>query len=429
MNNTLHHLNYNNSQSSPNSTPGNNTHNYHQLVPHSPHEEEMLQMQTTSRSALPQISYGGSYYEGMFLNQYPAPSPPAPAPGPSLLNDHEYSSLSGFLETITEDPGSSLLYESKLSAALDYWDNDSQFPQTSGVSQHLQSYLQVASTLPSASSTLSTMTENLSPNLNNSTVQSMNIPSPPQSASSQPIIVNPFNEAHGLLPQSTGLQTPSEAAALNTLAWGSDPHFTNSRYHPPLTSVTNEQDIQRKVLALVTVQESATNTAANSPVEIKFERIGEDLVGSDAGSTLTSGHTQSPTLSANQSAGVKRPAEDDGDLQQQARKSRTRKESSTEPQPKGKRGGKRDQLTEAEKRANHIHSEQKRRNQIKHGFDTLTEMVPDLKGGGYSKSAVLQHAAVYVANLKVGNARLREILRELEERNSTGSSAPGGRSI
>lgn len=369
-----------------------------------------------------------------------------PAPGPSLLNEREFKNLNGFLETINEE--NNLFYDPKF-APLDFpWDDEPQFPQPPTVSQHLQPFIgNPLPTTPPGMNSLGSRMSNMTSTLSTDTIQSnlagtaqnslhtsldsiqanMGLSSPPLQAASQPIIVNPFNEAHGLLPPASSLQTPSEAAALNTLAWGSDPHFAGSGYHAPPTSTTTEQDIQRKVLAIVTVNKKAD--AANlSPVNIKFERIGEDLGGSDAGSsTFTAGNTQSPTLSATQSSGVKRRADDDGDQQQQhARKSRQRKESSAEPVPK-KRGGKRDQLTEAEKRANHIHSEQKRRNQIKNGFDTLTEMVPELKGGGFSKSAVLQHAAVYVASLKGGNQKLREMLMELEERNGQRGPVPGGR--
>lgn len=212
---------------------------------------------------------------------------------------------------------------------------------------------------------------------------------------------------------------PSNGAVLNSLAWGSDPSFGHSGFHATLQPPT-QQDLQRKVLAMM-VPNSSGDTAANSPVEIKFER---DIMGSDTGSNFTAGNTQSPTPSAAQTAGVKRRAEDDDDDQQgQPRRSRPRKDSSTEVTPKGKKAGKREHLSEAEKRQNHIQSEQKRRNQIKFGFDTLTELVPELRGGGYSKSAVLQHAAVHVENLVGGNATLRNILKSLEEKRNSGLSS------
>jgi hypothetical protein len=74
----------------------------------------------------------------------------------------------------------------------------------------------------------------------------------------------------------------------------------------------------------------------------------------------------------------------------------------------------RENLTEDQKRENHIKSEQKRRTLIKEGFDDLGELVPDLRGGGHSKSAVLIMAADWLEDLKKGNEILMERLRVIE---------------
>ena len=74
----------------------------------------------------------------------------------------------------------------------------------------------------------------------------------------------------------------------------------------------------------------------------------------------------------------------------------------------------RENLTEEQKRNNHILSEQKRRNLIKQGFDDLCELVPDLKGGGYSKSAMLVQAADWLENMLKGNEELRAMLAALK---------------
>jgi Helix-loop-helix DNA-binding domain len=75
----------------------------------------------------------------------------------------------------------------------------------------------------------------------------------------------------------------------------------------------------------------------------------------------------------------------------------------------------RENLTEDQKRENHIKSEQKRRTLIKEGFDDLGELVPDLRGGGHSKSAVLVMAADWLEDLIRGNKLLRARLQELEQ--------------
>lgn len=63
----------------------------------------------------------------------------------------------------------------------------------------------------------------------------------------------------------------------------------------------------------------------------------------------------------------------------------------------------RENLTEEQKRSNHILSEQKRRNLIKHGFEELHDLVPELRNGGLSKSNVLMEAASFLEELIKGN--------------------------
>ncbi|KAI9880692.1 MAG: hypothetical protein M1830_001325 [Pleopsidium flavum] len=74
----------------------------------------------------------------------------------------------------------------------------------------------------------------------------------------------------------------------------------------------------------------------------------------------------------------------------------------------------RENLTEEQKRSNHIVSEQKRRNLIKQGFEDLCKLVPELKGGGFSKSAMLIQAADWLENIIKGNEVLKAQLIGLE---------------
>ncbi|KAK2003907.1 hypothetical protein LX36DRAFT_565366 [Colletotrichum falcatum] len=53
-------------------------------------------------------------------------------------------------------------------------------------------------------------------------------------------------------------------------------------------------------------------------------------------------------------------------------------------------------LTEAEKKQNHIASEQKRRQAIREGFDRLTELVPGLEGQGRSEGLVLKKTVEFM---------------------------------
>ncbi len=76
----------------------------------------------------------------------------------------------------------------------------------------------------------------------------------------------------------------------------------------------------------------------------------------------------------------------------------------------------RENLTEEQKRENHIKSEQKRRTLIREGFEDLGELVPGLRGGGFSKSAVLIMAADWLEDLIRGNEELRNRLDQMEPR-------------
>ena len=76
----------------------------------------------------------------------------------------------------------------------------------------------------------------------------------------------------------------------------------------------------------------------------------------------------------------------------------------------------RENLTEDQKRENHIKSEQKRRTLIREGFEDLGELVPGLRGGGFSKSAVLIMAADWLEDLIQGNEVLQARLDQMEGR-------------
>lgn len=76
----------------------------------------------------------------------------------------------------------------------------------------------------------------------------------------------------------------------------------------------------------------------------------------------------------------------------------------------------RENLTDDQKRENHIKSEQKRRTLIREGFEDLGELVPGLRGGGFSKSAVLIMSADWLEDLITGNEALRQRLAQMHGR-------------
>ncbi|EOA90583.1 uncharacterized protein SETTUDRAFT_182231 [Exserohilum turcica Et28A] len=68
----------------------------------------------------------------------------------------------------------------------------------------------------------------------------------------------------------------------------------------------------------------------------------------------------------------------------------------------------RENLTEEQKRNNHILSEQKRRDLIKQGYKDLNEVVPAVRGGGLSKSQILVEAATFLEKLIADNLAYRK---------------------
>lgn len=70
----------------------------------------------------------------------------------------------------------------------------------------------------------------------------------------------------------------------------------------------------------------------------------------------------------------------------------------------------RENLSEEQKRSNHILSEQKRRNLIKRGFDDLHDLVPEIRNGGLSKSSVLMEAANFLDKLIEDNKSLLKLV-------------------
>jgi heteromeric Ino2p/Ino4p transcription factor len=70
----------------------------------------------------------------------------------------------------------------------------------------------------------------------------------------------------------------------------------------------------------------------------------------------------------------------------------------------------RPRLTDAEKKQNHILSEQKRRQAIRMGFDRLAAMTPGMNGLGRSEATVLSHA---VDEIKKQTAIKERIKRKL----------------
>jgi len=238
--------------------------------------------------------------------------------------------------------------------------------------------------------------------------------------------------------------------------YGSDPNFNTPSYQPQSWHGTLEamREQQDGLMECLTRTESAAPTRASSPVPSSMPPLGEPL-----GPLPIHMNKQVAVPQSNQPL-------PDGDEPGPPRKRRKSKQKLEEElstvrvssKPKGGRSSKllpvqnssppsdetvgpsskkrrrsmadgssppktRENLSEEQKRENHIKSEQKRRTMIKEGFEDLAKVVPGLHNGGMSKSGMLQVAGKFLGDLLEGNDRLR---KQLEAVQATKSAASKG---
>lgn len=223
------------------------------------------------------------------------------------------------------------------------------------------------------------------------------------------------------------------------IQWGSDTRFNNPQGY---TSSDHQRRIaeaeQTKLSALdraftldMSNVDSAENTQPSSPAHARMKQGPTDGEDDDsrARKRRKSKHQEEDeedeeeeeeeddykATTSSKAAGKKRrpgkktnaePASGDGgDFNHKRRKS-TAVSASASKAP-------RENLTEDQKRENHIKSEQKRRSLIKEGFDDLHELVPGLRGGGFSKSAILIMTADWLETLIKGNEELRRRIDDM----------------
>ncbi|KAI9696890.1 MAG: hypothetical protein M1820_007965 [Bogoriella megaspora] len=223
------------------------------------------------------------------------------------------------------------------------------------------------------------------------------------------------------LPTSLATQTNGQTPARpNAFRFGSDASFNHSQGFLPPPNTDSHVEVQQRLVDDMNAmghRESAPSTRAASPVlQRKRERFPD------------------PRESDIESQGEASGEDEDAELRATKRRRSTRLEIPSPPQlktmprrksfaqPKRRdrnstngdtgKGHKqqKENLTEEQKRSNHIMSEQKRRNIIKEGYEGLHLLVPNLKDGGFSKSQALAEAAAFLDSLVEGNKRLRDMV-------------------
>ncbi|RSL57642.1 hypothetical protein CEP53_006432 [Fusarium sp. AF-6] len=213
--------------------------------------------------------------------------------------------------------------------------------------------------------------------------------------------------------------------------WGSDANFSRIQGYLPNSEKETAESLtkeQLKYLECFEPSQSADNTRPSSPVHTKIAPPQSRMA-----QAVKPPETDAPPRKRRKSRNSKEGPDEDAQDETTTPKSNRRRKSKmerlgstssgpTEEVSTGKRrksmanGAKatRENLTEEQKRENHIRSEQKRRTLIKEGFEDLCDLVPGLRGGGFSKSTMLTMAAEWLDDLLKGNEALTAQLAALE---------------
>ncbi|KAI0181936.1 hypothetical protein GGR52DRAFT_61661 [Hypoxylon sp. FL1284] len=232
---------------------------------------------------------------------------------------------------------------------------------------------------------------------------------------------------------SQGLNNPRQMETPE-LQWGSDANFRRTQGYLPPDHESSELIEQKRlgVLKVFSISESAATTRPPSPSN-NAESSSIAVANGSNNRVKDERDADAPPAKRRKSkTKPKEELEENGDDMVSippraiAKKRKSKADlkgmpdvPSPVPETNGKRRksaanmGKqaRENLTDAQKRENHIKSEQKRRGAIKEGFDDLGEITPNLKGGGYSKSTMLTIAGEWLETVLRGNEELEKLVR------------------
>ncbi|KAF7538773.1 hypothetical protein G7Z17_g12566 [Cylindrodendrum hubeiense] len=216
--------------------------------------------------------------------------------------------------------------------------------------------------------------------------------------------------------------------------WGSDSNFNHIQgytTHSDKETVESITKEQLKYLECFEPSQSADNTRPSSPSHGQTAPPSRNRV---AAVVKVQQEAEAPPRKRRKSRTGKEIPDDEAEEDtstpkaSRRRKPKAERSGSTSSPPVDETTGKRrksavngsksarENLSEEQKRENHIRSEQKRRTLIKEGFDDLCDLVPGLRGGGFSKSTMLSMAAEWLEELLKGNEALATQLASLEGR-------------
>ncbi|KAK6360255.1 hypothetical protein TWF730_006403 [Orbilia blumenaviensis] len=388
-------------------------------------------MRMTARSP-PMMTNPFSFPEfdnSSFFHASFASPPPAPASGPSLLDDQESSAFADFLDKVGSGADSAFVFDPKMT----FFDSKMPDPMMWGWHEDTTTeYPLQPTTNPTALLSTNMVTTPLSSErstfaLKQGDDDKTNKAAPVSSIAPTEINLDPFAALHQIASAKTAPAiTERPHLSIPGLQWGSDPNFKFGGYSGAVAKEVHSKKedmlVERAMAMLAKGGYSGNTTAANTTVNSPSENR------SYPGIKVLEDEESIVSPSKRRKSFHRKTSEEDDDLESSSSsphparprsKSMVTKDDLASPtaskqkKKKKPKGPKRENLSEAQKRENHIQSEQKRRNLIREGFDDLCNLVPDLRGGGYSKSAILIHAANFLEELEAGNKSLQLRVKQL----------------
>ncbi|PBP21946.1 bHLH family transcription factor [Diplocarpon rosae] len=406
-------------------------------------------------------------------SQFPFPSPTAPAPGPSLLDDNESKLLDSFFDGVSSDQFNYDFFNnpadgSELGHGWDeippaFMGTSSSFGQHPQMLQHerlpeqsfghMNSHMNAGPSIPvstsadvlAAASVLQNGSVARSHSMSDGVFRGHDIHSTNEHTRAQSMSLHPSRMQPGFSqrsddymrdtfftdmvfggqPESAMRQQPGSSRKVD-IHWGSDIGFSApqgfiaSSNHDPSSGNPFKQIVDNALS--LHIPSSAETSQPPSPTLPMHPMTVPNANGiEDAHDSGARKRGKSKLQEATEEA------EEAPVTTKSAKKRKSGKKAAVEsPAPESESNHKRrkstaaaaakarENLTEDQKRENHIKSEQKRRTLIREGFEDLGELVPGLRGGGFSKSAVLTMAADWLEDLLKGNEALKIKLEQME---------------
>ena len=214
------------------------------------------------------------------------------------------------------------------------------------------------------------------------------------------------------------------------LTFGSDSAFQTQYYAPPdnLEGVHVAEGRAMGLLAGLEPQHSANNTQPSSPILSKKKREHAALDdpnasfdGEDSGEEGRVRHKRQclvkgeGALKRNASSAMRNPPKTSGRDRRRNSSEQSQNGMPTKDHQRQNSDGRvpRQNLTEEEKKKNHIQSEQKRRTQIRDAFNDLVRLLPESAAAGPSKCVILTQVVEWLTSMIEGNRSLRAQLESL----------------